>query len=391
MTALEDALRRSMDGQVAVLPAVADQADRAIRGAGVIRRRRLVTGALAALVLLAGTAAALGGHGEPRGLPAPPADRPTVGVTTPAQVTPDAPPVVDILSASVRDGVRIWRAADGKEAALYGRPSTTVVRLDDAWLAVDNEWNLVLLRLDQQPRVLFPGVRQVAVAPGTRSLAWRTDSVMSVGTVTSDGLLVTERSTVAPANPETGPVLYTGKIVLLGGALNRGKDDEHDFWTPADGNYVRTAAANDHVVRVFGRRPDSGRLVGIVENPDGSQCLAELEFSSGMRVLRRSCDLDGYGFAGSLSPSGRRLALDLNERPTGPAHLTVLDLDALFTVPKPAVVSFGVTFAGFGWETEDSLIGTQGRELFRIQPSTGGVTPLRVPGLNPDPGAAPLR
>ncbi|MGY0230184.1 hypothetical protein [Longispora urticae] len=391
MTALEDALRRSMSGQVAVLPAVADQADRAIRGAGVIRRRRFATGALAALVLLAGTAAALGGHGEPRVLPAGP---PPVGVGTPtptAQVAPDAPPVVDILASSYRDGVRIWRPADQKEATLYDRPSPTVVRLDDGWLAIDNEWNLVLLRLNQQPRVLSPGVRQVAVAPKTRSVAWRTDTLLSVGTVTADGVLVTERSTVAPAAVETGPVLYTGKVVLLSGALNRGEDDEHDVWVPDGGDYVRTTKDNAHVVRVFGRRPDTGALVGVVTNPDGRQCVAELEFAPGMRVLRRSCDLGGYGFAGSLSPSGRRLAVNVNESHNGQAHLTVVDLDALFTAPKPSVVTFGEIFDAFGWETEASLIGSRSRELFRIQPATGGVTLLRVPGLIPDTGAAPLR
>ncbi|WP_412541285.1 hypothetical protein R8Z50_01315 [Longispora sp. K20-0274] len=389
MSTFEEDLRSTLGAQVAVLPAVSDQADRAIRSARGIRRRRLVTGALAALVLVAGTAAALGHSPESRGLPVPPGTVPSTAPTAPA--SPDAPPVVDVLSTSARFMVRIWRAADQREVEVYDHPATTVLRFGDGWLAIDNEFNLVLLRPDQQPAVLGTGVRQLAVAPNTRSIAWRTDTRMSVGTVTQAGVLITERTTSAPTNPETGPVLYTGKIVLIGGTLNRGREDEHDVWVPANGDYVNTAKNNSHVVRVFGVRPDTGALVGVTTNPDGKQCLAELEFAPGLRVNRQSCDLDSYGVAGSLSPSGRRLALAVNEPHFGQPHLTVVTLDALFTDPRPSVVSFDAVFDNVGWETEETLIGGQGTTLFRLQPATGSTTRLAVPGLTADTGVAPVR
>ncbi|GIG57823.1 hypothetical protein Lfu02_21950 [Longispora fulva] len=389
MSTFEEDLRRSLGRQVAELPAVHDRAERAIRSARTIRRRRLVSGVLAAFVLVVGTAAAFGGPRESSSLPLPPATTPTAAPTP--TLAADAPPLVDIVVRSALDTVRIWRAAERKEVDVYDRPATTVVRFGDGWLAIDDRWNLVLLQLGQKPIALSAGVRQVAVAPNSRSIAWRNDTMMAVGTVTPSGVLVTERSTAAPANPETGPVLYTGKVVLLSGAFNRGRDDEHDIWVPGDGDYVSTAKDNSHVVRIFGRRPDTGMLVGVTLNSDGKQCIAELEPAPGLRITRKSCDLDSYGYAGSLSPSGRRLALDINEPHFGPAHLTVVDLDALFTAPKPSVVAFGSTFYNFGWETEDSLIGGQDHAVCRLQPATGQVTELNVPGLSADPGVFVVR
>jgi hypothetical protein len=292
MNELEELLRETFEARVAEQPALTAPAQRAIRAARTVRRRRTLFGGLAAFVAVLVTGAGVSA------LPA--------GSTRPAPSVSQ----VALALAVVAPPDRIL-FGDGTSIAL-GATVRTVYRVSTGWLAVGSsadssgEW-LKFAAWDGSVHTLLSGVESVVVAPDGQHLAWQTATTLNTGRVNVNGFQVdTEHSTGRPLG--LIPVAVSGTAVVL---ENAGAGDGFDVWVPTRGGYVPSGATNRKIVQLYGVAPDGRSFLALApESVPGSQggCLVLLDPADHLAATRTQCGLGLTLGEARVSPDGRWLA-----------------------------------------------------------------------------------
>lgn len=382
MRNIEDVVRQSLRDQVLDQPPMDRSADRAIVGAGVVRRRRSLLGAGLALLVLA---AAVSGIAVLRG----PGTHPTLPPVTTPTTTPSA-----TLSKASPAGVTLL--VDRRELLLPDGHAISLAQVDggalsayqtrDGWLVsgygngVDT-LSLWLAKPDGSMRRLVDrSDAPVAVAADGRRFAWRSSGQLIVGHLAADATVVVDQSTVAPTRG--APLALTGTVVLLGYSSTGGGVDNYDVWLPQHGAYSPSWDRMTHVRAVYGPTPDSQWLLGLVRGPAGGKdtCLAQLDPANALRAVATACGLshvlDSHG---PVSPDGRWLALQSADA-NGHGQVALVDLTSVFQQTR-VVATWDAETPGV-WVDATGMVasGRDGRVLmFRIGRATP--EPVTVTGL----------
>jgi hypothetical protein len=325
--ALRDCLARQADRRWGDAdPTGAELAERAVRRAHRIRRRRANAGVFA-LALVVSLAAAAGvvrlgdAPGADRynpstasddldarllgGAPANPAGHhvpdplPYSGEIRKEAMASRGPLPVDVIVAGAlvtAAGQEIDLSALGGVDQAYG--------VADGWLLVgskpDGRASLWKFSGYEAPKALLKDVEHLVFAPDGRRVAWWADGMVHLGAIVRDKV-DRRQETGVPA--DTVPVGFVG----IGVVLTAAEGEEYDVWWPHLGRYEPTARAE--VSGVYGALPDGRTLVAQVPGrSDAEPCLALLDATAGLEVRDRVCDVPlSPGSAGWPSPDGRWL------------------------------------------------------------------------------------
>lgn len=315
MTMLEDALRRTLAARVQSPPPTHDLADRVIRRARRVRRRRTAVSGLAGV--LAMTLAGLGAWSL-RPDPVPPQPHTLAAPVFP--VTPDTPlhramaaratasPKPFPIDVIMGDQVE---TTDGQRVTLPVRQVSQVYRVPTGWLALSADkaaqtaW---LVRADgrsfQVADDITPG--GLAVDPSGVRLAWQSGPGSPVHTaqLTIDGK-TDER--VTPFTSTTILLGWVGQYVVLGDGNKQHVVNRVDVWDPTEPYHPTWI---DGVSSVIGLATDGVQLVGRLAGSDGDQICLVLLDPSGRDVTPhdKRCVNGVMGTSTlTLSPDGRWL------------------------------------------------------------------------------------
>jgi hypothetical protein len=334
MGLLEDALRDTFSSQVSAPPVIDGVADRAIRQAGQVRRRRamLVSAVTAVSVAIVGVGAVSVAEG--RG-PGPQIGGPPVSATSSAgpSVNPTPLPHVGaVLPVDVLNGDRI-QVADGTVVSLAGMGAANRAwRVAEGWLIetyqADQQRAMVWLVSEAGGQALVASGRAAVVSPGSAArpgpqVSWLTDDQLFLGTY-EDGHLSGVVSTKGVA---LGPQRVVGSGVVLAGTKTGGGLDTWDMWFPDRGVYTATTENRNGLSTVLGTTVDNERIIGLYGGRP--PCLGELD-PNGFTPAKSNCSvnlrLDDKVFP---SPDGRWWAV------TGEVGVAVYDAETVWTDATP--------------------------------------------------------
>ncbi|MFG2038819.1 hypothetical protein [Dactylosporangium sp. NPDC048998] len=345
---IQDVVRESLQAQVYQPPAMRDSADRAVRGAQRIRRRRsyLTAGsaAVAVVAIVIGLAALL--DGQHRSTPTPGVSAgptsSTVSVPpSPPATTPTLPrvgvPLLERSTIVLPDGRTISLGGVGGDVlSAYQTMDGFLVNVSNPDGATTSLW---LVKPDGTTRRLVERSDEpVAVAGDGRHFAWRFNDRLQIASMNGDATVTAGPSTPAPA--QGLPLAIADTAVLLGYSQTGGGLDTFDVWLSAKGAYSASWDKTTHVVAVYGPSPDRKSFLGLVDAGDGSKaaCLALLDPANHLRATAKACGVTGrVDDRGPVSPDGRYLALQA-ESADGAPQVAVVDLERVFQKPEAATV-----------------------------------------------------
>ncbi len=305
---LEDELREMFAARVQTPPAAADPADRAIRRARVINRRRQgLTGtmtvfAFAAVLGAAAAAQSVGGTptaAEP--------DRITfedlfAGAQQPVAKQEPALPTM-ALPLDLLVGGQLW-TSDGRRIELQQDGSVdAIARVPDGWVYSDDTAVRLLPSAADKP-VTLSGRAAWAVSQDGARVAVNDHGTLSVSKLSGTG-----RSTPVASSPvpqAAVPVGFFGDRVVLSSGSG------YDSWSAGAARYSETW--NTELRAVFGTAGGSA-AVGVVEGPDKRLCLVDVTaIKTGLKIgARMGCseliNMEMIRRGAALSPDGRLLAI----------------------------------------------------------------------------------
>jgi len=280
MGLLEDALRETLAAKVASPPAVDAPADRAIRAAAQVRRRRTVgfsaSAVVGALALTLSIGLVATGTATGIGLAGPKADR---VLSVPFATAVEAP-------AYVLSGGEIV-GPTGSQISVRGQMATRAWRLPGAYLVesripVSSGVILWYVPTNGGGRRVLLQADQIAVAPAGQAglsayqgpaIAWSDGRTVSWGVLKDADLKALDRTTVSDG-------------LRVAGMVNRGilltTGDTFDLWFPDKGGFVPGPAISSHALVAAA---DGTTLYGVV---NGNGCLSRLD-PHGFEVLDRTC------------------------------------------------------------------------------------------------------
>jgi hypothetical protein len=369
MGLLEDALRETLAAKVAAVPTIEAHADRAIRAAGLIRRRRAVgftAGAVVgvlALTLSAGFVATSAGRRIAPGSGSMNLAAPVfpASANAPAYVLTGGEivgPTGSVVSLHGLLATRAWRLASaylverratvGSGVSLWHVPvgagsGTEVVEADDIVVAPAGQAGL--------PVDLGPVI------------AWSLGRTVSWGRL--DGAdLVTMGSTTVSSGLRVGGVVDGGVLLTTG--------DSYDLWFPTAGGFVAGPTVTSHLLVAAA---DGKDLYGVL---NGTGCLSKVD-PHGFDELDRTCAV-AVGSHDTLfpSPDGRWL-LDAST-----ATLRLFRLPTVFSKPV-AAASWSLRATDVGWLADGTFAVLTPDGLVRLGTDDGSRTPVPVP-VKPDGG-----
>jgi hypothetical protein len=361
MGLLEHAVRETLAARVTAPPTVEGVADRAIRAAGRIRRRRTAaltaTAVVGALTLtlsvglvVTGTTSRFG-PGTARDMSMP---------TLPMAV--DASPYV--LSGGEITGPEV-------SVSVHGQMATRAWRVSRAFLVethtvVSSGVLLWYVPVGEGTRQVLLQADQIVIAPAAQFglpaeqgpvIAWSEGRTVSWGRL--DGTdLVTESSTTVSAKLRVAGLVSGGVLLSTG--------DTFDLWFPDAGEF---SAGPTVVSQTLVPAPDGRTLYGVV---NGNGCLARLALH-GFVVLDRTCSV-AVGSQDALfpSPDGRWLAV------ASVSALRLFQLPAVFAKPS-AAASWPLRVTDVSWLADGTLAALTGDGLFRLRTDESPRTAAPVP------------
>jgi hypothetical protein len=370
MNDIEELLRETFAARVADQPALTAPAERAIRAARTVRRRRPLLGGLAAVlaVLLAGAGIAA----VPAG---PPAPGPTPPVPTPSVTLGRLPGAVVVPGGRLVLPDRTTVALGGAVRPAYQVPA--------GWLAVgaaddtSGQW-LKLVTPDGSVHPLLDGLVGVVVARDGTHLAWQTATLLETGHISGVRVYV-DHST--PKAVDAFPIAMSDTAVVLGGTQTGGMIDRFDVWLPGRGEYTPTWDRTPRtLVQVSGVAQDGRSFLGLVPGAaPGSNdiCLALLDPTRYLTATRTACGL-GLGLGATrVSPDGHWLAAAA--RGNGFEATALIDLGTVFQ--RPAIAQRWPYQVGY-WRDGATILTRQpdGAPLrLTVGQHDGG--PVAMPGL----------
>lgn len=347
MTNIEDELRALFAERAGTMPAVANPAERVIRRAAKLRRRReTLFGLVGVVVMVLGGISfqVVRGHGV---------QAVTVVVPAASAYLTTEP----AIKLDLRVGNQLW-TTDGRRLPLPGVGDVTWVdRVPAGWVYGGTGGTLRLLAPDGTEVGSWLPADAATVSPNGEEVA-------SVSEASGSRILILGRLGVAGVDPvakttiadHAVPVAFVGASVVLGRADSTGRISAYGFWNPPG---AVSPTWNDRIADVYGAT--GSRLMGLVSQAPGSTdgCVSyfDLDGAAGLRTARvGAC---GFGLpAGepqaARSPSGRWLADQ-----TG-AGLAFIDL----TSPDPSRPSAFCAVRGRAapvWEDDSAvLVATDG-------------------------------
>lgn len=372
MTPLEDELRGSLARQARhpSRPDPEQLAERVIRRARRVRRRRRLGGATAALALAVTAGWSVVQLPERR--PAPPVAARSAPATqswfaqsgTPAatamrgsgSVHALAQEVVRLPVDVVADGRLV--TTNGKSVDLsFAGVVSQAYRVSSGWLVVGAREpgapaSLWLIAENGRHRALLSNAYGIAVAESGQRVAWRAGARVWAGVLTETGIGHRAHTLVMGS---TVPVGFVGDGVLL----SRGNFGGYKMWWPEQGPYQPGWA--DTAVRFYGSLADERTVVAQVSLPQvmadksainaPQRCLALLDATKALLPRVTACGLDlGIRSPGAVSPDGRWLV-------TGSEGRTVLvDLTAPSTSRPRVLSTSSPAQGGVAWLDEHTVV-----------------------------------
>lgn len=305
---LEDELREMFAARVQVPPAAADPADRAIRRARVVTRRRQgVTGTMtvfAFAAVLGAAAAAQSVSGTPS---AAEADRITFqdlfagAEQQPVAREPQLPSMALPLDLLV--GRQLW-TSDGQRIDLQQDGEVdAIARVPDGWIYSDSSAVRLMPNAADKPVTIAGRASWTVSQDGARV------AVNEHGTLTVSKLSATGGGTKVASSPvpeAAVPVGFFGDRVVLSSGSG------YDYWSAGTARYSETW--NAELRAVFGTAGGSA-AVGVVEGTDKRLCLVDVTaVKSGLKIgARMGCSelvtMEMIRRGAALSPDGRLLAI----------------------------------------------------------------------------------
>ncbi len=300
MGLLEDALRDTFSGQVSAPPVIDGVADRAIRGAGRVRRRRAVLVSAATAVSVAivgvGVVSASGGGGTAQHFGGPTASASPSATAGPGLSAAPLPLVGATLPVDVLNGDRI-QVADGTVVSLAGMGTANRAwRVNEGWLVEthqhDQQRAMVWLVTEAGGQTLVASGRSAMVSPGSAArpgpqVAWVTDEELFLGTF-QDGRVA---GIVSTKGVSLVPQRTVGSGVVLAGSKTGGGLDTWDMWFPDRGAYRATTENPNGLSTVLGTTADNERIIALYGGTPA--CLGELD--TGFAPVRSNCSVSSPG------------------------------------------------------------------------------------------------
>ncbi|GAA1638982.1 hypothetical protein ACFQY4_43240 [Catellatospora bangladeshensis] len=305
---LEDELREMFAARVQTSPAAADPADRAIRRARVVNRRRQgLTGTMtvfAFAAVLGAAAAAQSVSGTPT---AAEPDRITfedlfAGAQQPVAKQEPALPTM-ALPLDLLVGGQLW-TSDGKRIQLQQQGEVdAIARVPDGWVYSDDTAVRLLPSSADKPVTLSGRASWTVSQDGVRV------AVNDHGTLTVSKLSGAGKGTQVASSPvpeAAVPVGFFGDRVVLSSASG------YDYWSAGTARYSETW--NAELRAVFGTAGGSA-AVGVVEGTDKRLCLVDVTaIKTGLKIgARMGCseliNMEMIRRGAALSPDGRLLAI----------------------------------------------------------------------------------
>jgi hypothetical protein len=376
MGQLEDALRETFTAKVAAVPAVEEAADRAMRGADRVRRRRILATAATAFVAVVAIGVSVAtGH--------PAAPVPPIHVAEPTASPTDA--AVDV---AVLNGDTIV-PADGSRVELTGLPAVRqlwqvatgwLVETDGATPATTAIWSVLRTgtahKVVEAPRIAVgfttTSVTVTPTANDTATAVWPAGPViawLSSGHLVA-AAVVEGRLTPPASTADVGNLLPVG-IVDDGVLLVTADGARHDMWFPAKGTFRPGPTGHGPILAVAG---DGRGLFGLT--PAG--CLASLS---------------PHAFAVTASTCGVRPARQDHVWSSHDGHwlvigsataLTVYDLTHLWSTPT-ATAHWSIAATAVTWLDDGSLVVATGDGFYHLRPADPAARERLHPTLEPSP------
>jgi hypothetical protein len=368
MGLLEQALRETLAAKVAGTPTIEAQADRAIRAAARIRRRRAagwtagaVVGALA-LTLSVGLAATPARRGVVPGgesldlhVPVFPNSAAPAYVLTGGEIVG---PTGSLVSLHGQLATRAWRLADAYLVESRATISSGVL----LWHVPVGTGNRTEL-LQADAIVVAPAVQAGLPAALGPVIAWSMGRTVSWGRLEGSDL-VTLGSTTVSAGLSVAGVVDGGVLLSTG--------DSYDLWFPAAGEFAPGPNVSS---RLLVSAADGKVLYGVL---NGNGCLSQLD-PHGLELVDRTCAV-AVGSRDLLAPSpdGRWL-LDAST-----ATVRLFGLPTVFSKPV-AAGTWSLHATDLGWLTDGTFVALTADGLVRLGTGDGTRTPVPVP-VQPDGG-----
>ncbi|GIH12538.1 hypothetical protein [Rugosimonospora africana] len=363
MTNIEDELRALFAERAAGVPVRGDPAERVIRRAARLRRRRnTLFGLVGVAVMVLGGASfqVVREHGR----------------ATAAQAVVRAASTYPAIKLDLRVGNELW-TTDGRRLRLPGVGAVTWVdRVPAGWVYGGTGGSLRLLAPDGTEVGSWLPADAATVSPDGEEVASVSDAngsrVLVIGRLGAAGVDLVAETTIAD---RAVPVAFVGPSVVLGRADSTGRISAYDFWDPPA---AYRPSWNDRIADVYGAT--GSRLVGLVSQAPGSTdgCVSYLDLDrrTGLRPAHiGACGLGLPAAAAQAapSPSGRWLA---NRTGIG---IAFIDLDS----PDPSRPSASCVVRGRSapvWEDDSAVLVATDTGLVRCGPD-GQNHEIMVSGL----------
>ncbi len=389
MGLVEDALRETFVSRVAAPPVIEEVADRAIRNAARVRRRRAAFVAAVTVASVAAVSAGIfsfaGSGGEP-GI--------GVGTSLSATASPlagtSAPVVGAVLPVDVLNGDRI-QGANGTVVTLAGLGAPKrALRVAEGWLVetyqVDQGKAMVWLVNEAGGQTLLAAGDGAMVSAGSSSrpgpqIAWTSSGTLFLGTYSGgqvNGVVSTEGVALSPQ-------LVVGSGVVLAGTRTGGGLDIWDMWFPDRGAYVATTENPNGLSSLFGTTIGNERIIASYGGKP--PCLGELD-PNAFTPVRSNCSVD-FNLDDRVfpSPDGRFWAV------IGPSGIRLYDANSVWTTAEP-IASWPVktTYAAVWRPDSASFVVVTLTDVLTVYPQAGRAydsVPL-PPSVGSDAWAWPL-
>jgi hypothetical protein len=383
---IEDALRETFAAKAGEAPGdgAGERAQQFAQFAMVrarrIRHRRMITSALAGVLILAMVGLVtfhLVSGPRPAGLPM--ADASTAGdpdspTELPLPTKAERPEVgTSAMPAEVASGGEIY--IENKRRVQLKLPESAeaseVYKASDGYLVVaelrDEAEQLVLFDHDGNKKVLIQSAITIVLSPTGDRVAWLAGGSISVASRRVDRPELDQpRSMTAPALSR--PVAFLGVNVVLARAKADGTGtDGFDLWYPAKTS-AYTPTWDTTVRRIFG--PGTDGLYAETQDPDDPDeiCVVLLHADQPFKVAGRACGLQAsVTDTGGISPNGHWIAYPIGDA----TRVAILDLTVSFDDTwKAHVYDLGAACVRTYWLENGNFVADTGTKFVSLDPTT---------------------